>query len=80
MLNKEIQELRVKLDTAILERRDYSEIYSLSIELDELIARYYRENPEEKLETKIIGKENIKYDNLEGFGSLAKNKKEEILV
>ena len=76
MLNKEIQSLRAELDKAILERKDYSEIYSLSIKLDELIARYYRENPEEKLETKVIGKENIKYKHINEFGSLTKKKEE----
>ena len=79
MLNEEIQSLWAELDKAIFERKDYSEIYSLSIKLDELIARYYRENPEEKLETKIIGKENIKYKHINEFSSLTK-KKEEVNV
>ena len=56
MLEEQINELRKKLDNAIYERRDYSEIYSLSIELDELIAQYYRENSDKKIETKIISK------------------------
>ena len=52
MLEEQINELRKKLDNAIYERRDYSEIYSLSIELDELIAQYYRENSNKKLKLK----------------------------
>ena len=44
MLNNEINELREKLDNAILKNEDYSIIYQLSIELDELIAQYYAKN------------------------------------
>ena len=44
MLNNEINELREKLDNAILKNEDYSIIYNISIELDELIAKYYRES------------------------------------
>ena len=43
MLNNEINELREKLDNAILRDEDYSIIYNISIQLDELIAKYYRE-------------------------------------
>lgn len=42
MLDKEINELREKLNGAILKNEDYSIIYKISIELDELIAKYYR--------------------------------------
>ena len=51
MLNDEICELRKKLNESILEGQDYSITYELSIELDELIAKYYRkktQNPKEK--------------------------------
>lgn len=44
MLNNEINELREKLDNAILRNEDYSTIYNISIQLDELIAQYYRES------------------------------------
>ena len=44
MLNNEINELREKLDNAILRNEDYSIIYNISIQLDELIAKYYRES------------------------------------
>ena len=43
MLNNEINELREKLDNAILRNENYDVIYQISIQLDELIARYYRE-------------------------------------
>ena len=44
MLSNEINELREKLDNAILSNEDYSTIYNISIQLDELIAQYYRES------------------------------------
>ncbi len=44
MLDKEINELREKLNKAILKNEDYGIIYNISIQLDELIARYYRES------------------------------------
>ena len=43
MLNDEICKLRDKLNNSILEGNDYSIIYSISVELDELIARFYKE-------------------------------------
>ena len=41
MLNEEICKLREKLNESIINGEDYSIIYQLSIELDELIAQYY---------------------------------------
>ena len=80
MLEEQINELRKKLDNAIYERRDYSEIYSLSIELDELIAQYYRENSDKKIETKIISKADFEDEEIEKIGSLGKLKKEEAAI
>ncbi len=42
MLNDEICKLRDKLNESIVTGQDYNIIYQLSIELDELIAEYYR--------------------------------------
>ena len=42
MLNEEICQLRDKLNESIENNADYEEIYKLSVELDELIARYYK--------------------------------------
>jgi hypothetical protein len=42
MLNEEICKLREKLNESIVSENDYSVTYQLSIELDELIAQYYR--------------------------------------
>lgn len=44
MINDEICKLRDELNKSILEGKDYNIIYQISIELDELIAKYYQEN------------------------------------
>ena len=44
MLDNEICKLREKLNNSILEGKDYEIILNLSVELDELIAQYYKEN------------------------------------
>ena len=41
MLNEEILELRRKLNESVTNEKDYKKTYRLSVELDELIARYY---------------------------------------
>ena len=41
MVNEEICKARQKLDESIIKGEDYNTIYKLSIELDELIAKYY---------------------------------------
>jgi len=42
MINDEICKLRDKLNKSIKDNKDYSETYKLSVELDELIAIYYK--------------------------------------
>ena len=49
MLNDEICNLREKLNQSIISGDDYSIIYQLSIELDELIAKYYLESAPKKV-------------------------------
>ncbi len=46
MLNDEICKLREKLNESIITGQDYMVTYKLSIELDELIAKYYRKKEE----------------------------------
>ena len=41
MLNDEIRKKREELNKSIEENRDYDYIYKISVELDELIAKYY---------------------------------------
>ena len=44
MLNDEICKLRDKLNDSIINDEDYEITYKLSIELDELIAKYYKKD------------------------------------
>lgn len=48
MLNEEICKLRDKLNKSIEKGEDYKIVYNLSIELDELIANYYRNSIKSK--------------------------------
>ena len=41
MLDEKICDLREKLNESIIKQEDYSTIYEISVELDELIAKYY---------------------------------------
>lgn len=43
MLNDEIRKKREELNKSIEENKNYDYIYRISVELDELIAKYYRE-------------------------------------
>lgn len=47
MLNDEIRKKREELNKSIEENRNYEYIYRLSVELDELIAEYYKINKQE---------------------------------
>lgn len=46
MLNDEICKKRDELNNSIISGQDYSIVYKLSVELDELIAKYYKDNNE----------------------------------
>ena len=56
MLNDEICKKRDQLNKSIEQNEEYSRIYRLSVELDELIAKYYNEQQAEKTEDKISDK------------------------
>lgn len=43
MINEEICKLRDKLNESIVEGKDYEIIYNISVELDNLIAKFYTE-------------------------------------
>ena len=43
MVNEEICKLRNKLNESIEKQEDYSIIYDISVELDQLIAKFYQE-------------------------------------
>ena len=44
MINYDICKKRDELNQSIAENKDYSIIYKLSVELDELIAEFYRKS------------------------------------
>lgn len=48
MLKDEICKARQKLEESIITGQDYEIIYKLSVELDELIAKYYLEDNKEE--------------------------------
>lgn len=48
MINDEICKLRETLNKSIIEGEDYSVVYKISVELDELIAKYYQETKKEE--------------------------------
>lgn len=53
MLNDEICKKRDQLNKSIEQNDEYSRIYRLSVELDELIAKYYNERKAEKTKDKL---------------------------
>lgn len=55
MLNDEICKKRDELNKSIENNDDYDKIYRISVELDELIAKYYMtdESKDKKLEEKV---------------------------
>lgn len=52
MLNDEICKLREKLNESIINGDDYSITYKLSVELDELIAKYYQKDTKKEKKNK----------------------------
>lgn len=44
MTEEKIKKLREKLNDSITNNEEYSVIYQISVELDELIAKYYLKN------------------------------------
>lgn len=48
MLDEEILELRRKLNESVEKEESYKKIYKLSIELDDLIAEYYKKRLSKK--------------------------------
>lgn len=60
MLNDEICKLREKLNNSIISGQDYSITYQLSVELDDLIAQYYKEFQEKRTPKKEKAGKNVK--------------------
>lgn len=55
MIDEEILELRRKLNESIINEKDYDKTYKLSIELDELITKYYNKKLTKKSNKDISG-------------------------
>jgi len=55
MLNDKIRKKREELNRSIEENKSYDEIYKISVELDELIAKYYmtEDSKDKELEKKV---------------------------
>ena len=49
MLDDEIRKKREELNKSIEENKSYDDIYKISVELDELIAKYYKAKEEENV-------------------------------
>ncbi len=49
MLNDKIRKKREELNKSIEENKDYDYIYKISVELDDLIAEYYRESVDKEV-------------------------------
>lgn len=54
MLNEEICKLREQLNESIINGQDYTITYKLSVELDELIAKYYRRENHKNTKVKVL--------------------------
>ena len=54
MLNEEICKLRNKLNESIEKQEDYNDIYKISVELDQLIAKFYKEKLTHKISQKGV--------------------------
>lgn len=48
MLDEKICKLRDKLNESVINEEDYNITYKLSVELDELIAKFYKNNSKRK--------------------------------
>ena len=66
MLNDKICALRERLNNSILNGEDYEIIYKISIELDDLIANYYKE--EFSKNNKKIIKQEILWTKATNYG------------
>ena len=54
MIDKQILKLREELNNSIINGEDYETIYKISVELDELIAEYYKKEFENLLEELLV--------------------------
>lgn len=56
MLEDEIKKKREELNESIEKHRKYEDVYKLSVELDDLIAEFYKESEEKKSKKSFLRK------------------------
>ena len=56
MLEDKIQRKREELNESIEKHKKYEDVYKLSVELDDLIAEFYKESEEKKNKKSFFGK------------------------
>ena len=56
MIEEKIQRKRKQLDESIEKNKKYEDVYKLSVELDELIAEFYKDSQNKKKEKNKINK------------------------
>lgn len=56
MLEDEIKKKREELNESIEKQKKYEDVYKLSVELDDLIAEFYKEAEEKKNKKGFFGK------------------------
>jgi len=56
MLEDEIKKKREELNESIEKQKKYEDVYKLSVELDDLIAEFYKESQEKKNKKGFFGK------------------------
>ena len=56
MLEDKIKKKREELNESIEKQNKYEDVYKLSVELDDLIAEFYKESEEKKNKKSFLGK------------------------
>ena len=60
MLEEEIQRKRKQLNESIEKNKKYEDVYRLSVELDDLIAEFYKESKEKEKTKNILNPRRLK--------------------
>ena len=60
MLEEEIQRKRKQLNESIEKNKNYEDVYRLSVELDDLIAEFYKESREREKTKNILNSRRFK--------------------
>lgn len=60
MLEEEIQRKRKQLNESIEKNKNYEDVYRLSVELDDLIAEFYKESKKKEETNSILKRKRFK--------------------